>query len=143
MNMTIVQPLLRYFRKLYARRRRSSTSLQMPNEAGTPLAPNRMHTYKHASHLLPASNGHAIRVSAFNEKGTVSKRPVPDRLEWTPHGSRMWTAQHPLNNFLILQGNKTQYSLLLNDRGLYEAHTLEDVQGFAQEFINHQALFHH
>jgi len=52
----------------------------------------------------------------------------------------MWTAQHPLKNFLILQGNKTQYSLLLNDRGLYEAHTLEDVQGFAQEFINHQAL---
>ena len=42
-----------------------------------------------------------------------------------------------------LQGNKTQYSLLLNDRGLYEAHTLEDVQGFAQEFINHQALVHH
>src|SRR5262252_5853477 len=121
--MTIVQPLLRYFRKLYTRRRRSSTSLHMPNEAGTPLAPNRMHTYKHASHLLPASHGHANRVSAFNEKGTVSKRPVPDRLEWTPHGSRMWTAQHPLNNFLILQGNKTQYSLLLNDRGLYEART--------------------
>jgi len=55
----------------------------------------------------------------------------------------MWTAQHPLKNFLILQGNKTQYSLLLNDRGLYEAHTLGDVQGFAQEFINHQALVHH
>ena len=75
MNMTIVQPLLRYFRKLYARRRRSSTSLQMPNEAGTPLAPNRMHTYKHASHLLPASNGHAIRVSAFNEKAPFRSDP--------------------------------------------------------------------
>jgi len=88
-NTTIVQPLLRYFRKLYTRRRRSSTSLQMPNKAGTLLTTTRMHTYKHASHLLPASNGHANRVSAFNEKGTVSKRPVADRLEWTPQGSRM------------------------------------------------------